>query len=98
VQILQQLRAAGLVFSTRGSSGGFQLNRPPNQITLGEIVDAVHPTPTIPAASEGDSAIQLAVHQLWEELARNEQRFLQSITLSGLVDRVQGMPSTMFFI
>src|SRR5262245_12784322 len=33
VQILQQLKVAGLVASTRGASGGYQLGRPPEQIS-----------------------------------------------------------------
>src|SRR5262245_55878645 len=35
VQILLQLKTAGLVASTRGASGGYHLGRPPERITIG---------------------------------------------------------------
>jgi len=34
VQILLQLKGAGLVTSTRGAAGGYQLLKPPDQVTL----------------------------------------------------------------
>jgi len=37
--VLKSLSSAGLVASTRGSSGGYQLGRAPKLITLGEVVD-----------------------------------------------------------
>jgi Rrf2 family protein len=41
VQILQDLRRAGLVTSTRGATGGYRLARPPAEITLGDVVCAM---------------------------------------------------------
>src|SRR5438046_3206042 len=41
VQILIQLKTAGLVGSVRGASGGYQLTRSPDKITLADIVNAV---------------------------------------------------------
>lgn len=35
------LRAAGLVRTERGSRGGYTLNRPPDRITLGEIIQTL---------------------------------------------------------
>ncbi|MGN6547632.1 MAG: RrF2 family transcriptional regulator, partial [Aureliella sp.] len=43
VQILQQLRAAGMISSTRGSSGGFRLEREPSTISLADVIEAVCP-------------------------------------------------------
>lgn len=40
-QILNALRHKGLVTSTRGARGGYQLSRRPNAISIGEIVRAV---------------------------------------------------------
>lgn len=40
-QILNALRHKGLVASTRGARGGYQLSRQPNSISVGEIVRAV---------------------------------------------------------
>ena len=36
VQILLQLKGAGLVTSVRGAAGGYQLIQPPEQVSLGQ--------------------------------------------------------------
>jgi len=41
VQILLQLKGAGLVASTRGAAGGYHLVRPPDQVSLGEVMEVV---------------------------------------------------------
>jgi Rrf2 family protein len=41
VQILLQLKGAGLVASTRGAAGGYRLARPPQEISLAEVIDAI---------------------------------------------------------
>ena len=41
VQILLQLKTVGLVTTTRGKAGGYQLARSPEQITLTDIVGAL---------------------------------------------------------
>ena len=41
VQILLQLKGAGLVVSTRGASGGYRLARPAAAISLGEVLTAI---------------------------------------------------------
>ena len=41
VNILSDLRTAGLVASQRGASGGYWLARRPNTISVGEIIRAV---------------------------------------------------------
>ncbi len=45
VQILLQLKSAGLVASTRGAAGGYQLVRAPDQITLADIINAIDRSP-----------------------------------------------------
>src|SRR5215470_9619406 len=41
VQILLQLKTAGLVASVRGAAGGYQLARPPQSVTLAEVIAAI---------------------------------------------------------
>jgi Rrf2 family cysteine metabolism transcriptional repressor len=43
VQILLDLKRAGLVDSTRGAAGGYALARPPEDISLADIIDVVDP-------------------------------------------------------
>ena len=55
VQVLQQLRASGLVESIRGAAGGFCLARSSSKITMADIVDAVDDAARMPrlAFTEG---------------------------------------------
>ena len=39
--ILSELRQAGLVESVRGKEGGYRLGRPPEQVTVGEVIRQV---------------------------------------------------------
>src|SRR6476619_4372272 len=50
VQILLQLKGNGLVASSRGASGGYQLARSPETITLAEIVNSIDRSPTASTA------------------------------------------------
>jgi Rrf2 family protein len=51
-QILATLNRNGLLISERGKDGGYALRRPPEQITLGDIIRAVDgPLAPIPCAS-----------------------------------------------
>ena len=40
-QILLTLRKAGILQSRRGAGGGYTLNRPPERISLGEVVQVI---------------------------------------------------------
>ena len=40
-QIIPNLKAAGLINSSRGAHGGYELARPPEEINLKEIVEAL---------------------------------------------------------
>ncbi len=96
-QILQQLRAAGLITSTRGSSGGFYLDRAPSSITVGEVVDAVCPA----ASSYTDqqaSPLSQVVNEVWEEVKTQQREVLDRLTISELLARSQDSSNCMFYI
>ena len=51
-QVLSTLKKQGLLVSRHGKQGGYMLRRPPDQITLGDIIRAVDgPLAPIPCAS-----------------------------------------------
>jgi Rrf2 family protein len=89
VQILLQLKAVGLVCSTRGSYGGYQLTRPPGDISLAEVINAIDRNSTAPpgplAAPRTPTA--KAVRDLWDEIQAEEQRILEEISLAELARR-----------
>jgi Rrf2 family protein len=91
VQILLQLKGAGLVTSVRGAAGGYQLLKPPEEITLADIINQIDGTPSLrqtPFDSPRFPVIQ-ALRQVWKDLQAEEQRILEEINLADLVRRTQ---------
>ena len=94
VQILNDLRRAGLVESRRGKSGGYLLARKPDTISLREIVDAVEPSLlSFSTHTEGESGI--SVRTAWETVARELKDHLERITLAKLAENKE---APMFYI
>jgi Rrf2 family protein len=94
VQILNDLRRAGLVESRRGKAGGYLLGRAANQITLRQVVDAVDPALLqCSVTPEGDSG--QSVRRAWEQVSSGFQQSLDEITLDSMASK-QSDP--MFYI
>ncbi|HET9071396.1 MAG TPA: Rrf2 family transcriptional regulator [Acidimicrobiales bacterium] len=95
-QILLALKGAGLVHSKRGVGGGYVLARPPEEITLGEIVSAVDGP--IVAGDFGaphengacDHEGQCVLLAVWAEVGEHMRRHLDSFTLADMVRRATG--------
>ena len=94
VQILNDLRRAGLIESRRGKAGGYLLGRSANLITLRQVVEAVDPALLqCSVTRDGDSGA--AVRLAWEQVSHSLQNSLGQITLDQLATK-QGDP--MFYI
>jgi len=93
VQILLQLKTAGLVTSLRGASGGYQLSRPPESISLAQIITAIDDRTLMPrsALDEMDrrSPAVDALLGVWREIRAEEQRVLEQLTLAELLRRAR---------
>jgi Rrf2 family protein len=95
-QILLALKGAGLVRSKRGVGGGYVLARPPEDITLAQIVSAVDGP--IAAGDFGephadgacDHEGQCVLLSLWAEVGESIRVYLQSFTLADMVIRARG--------
>ncbi len=88
VQILLQLKGAGLVASSRGSSGGYQLARAPDAISLADIINAIDRSPQVPTVFDLPQSKAInAVREVWNEVNREEQRILEGISLADLLGR-----------
>ncbi|WP_174297312.1 RrF2 family transcriptional regulator [Sphingomonas bacterium] len=81
--ILADLRAAGLIASTRGKMGGYRLARPTHLISLGDVIRVIEgPLALVPCVSrtayrrcadcrsEADCAIRHAMMRVRDETAR----------------------------
>jgi Rrf2 family transcriptional regulator, cysteine metabolism repressor len=88
VQILLQLKGAGLVTSTRGASGGYQLARAASSITLSEILGAIEPPDTAQPDLSGSKRSTAAVLSLvWESVRAAERAVLDRTTIAQLVEQ-----------
>jgi Rrf2 family protein len=98
VQILHELKRAGLAVSTRGAAGGYRLSRPPGEITLAEIVAVVEPAADPTNCAAADSPLAPAVHELCCDLARDRRERLESLTLADLAERATAATGPMWYI
>lgn len=88
-QLLTKLRRAGLVDSVRGPGGGYRLAEPPEELTIGAILDAVDEPMKITgcrldgAPCTGTGARCLS-HDLWAAFGDHIAGFLYGVTLADL--------------
>lgn len=80
VQILNDLRRAGLVQSRRGKMGGYYLAKTPSEITMSAIVRAVEGDVLgIDSDRKGESGERVA--DIWVEVAEHLEAKMASMTL-----------------
>ena len=91
VQILLQLKAAGLVASARGAAGGYRLARPPAEVSLGQVMDVIGGSTSAtksPSASSESPAVKVLM-RAWRDVADEVGEMLGRITFDELVDRAK---------
>jgi Rrf2 family transcriptional regulator, cysteine metabolism repressor len=85
VQILIELKANRIVRSVRGKEGGYLLARTPAQITLGDILRAIHghvfDTPAL-----DDTGCPTELRAAWRQLQTSVERVADGITFQQLVE------------
>ncbi len=99
VMILLQLKGSGLIYSTRGAAGGYQLARSPDDISLADIIDTIDRTEATqkgtnrPISRNGGDASSLTttLRGVWEKVAKAQQEILERTSLSMLVEAGQGL-------
>jgi Rrf2 family protein len=86
VQILLELKAKGIARSVRGKEGGYLLARLPSEITLGDILRAVHGEVfDTPALTDPDCAAEL--RNAWRQLKVDVEAAADKITFQQLLDQ-----------
>jgi Rrf2 family protein len=99
VQIMLQLKAAGLVESTRGAAGGYCLTRDPAAITLAEVKQIIEgPAGEVTSNIAERSTASRVLLETWKEIDAAEWEMLQQVTFSELVDRCRGRTEKMYYI
>ncbi len=103
VQILLQLKRAGLIGTQRGVRGGYFLRKPPSQITLGEILELIDgPFVRISqAASEPEGVRDNLSHvfnPIFEEARSAIRNILYAITFEEICRRADTPREQMYYI
>ena len=99
VQILLQLKAAGLVNSTRGAAGGYRLARDPTQVTLRDVTQILDGQPaTITSKAENATSISTTLIEMFNHFRSQQTKMLQTITLAELMQRADEDTNPMYYI
>ena len=97
-KLLKKLQRSGLVTSTRGSHGGYQLARPAAGITAAQILDALEGPFAITECSGEHSACGLEsncrVGHAWQRVNAAIRRALTDISLAELSGGARSAPTT----
>jgi len=85
VQILLELKAQGIARSVRGKEGGYLLARPPAEITLADVLQAVHGT-VFDTPALNDPACPAERRRAWQKLQQSLEATAAGITFQKLLD------------
>ena len=93
-KIFQQFSKSGIVKSYRGTGGGFLLARPPEQISLLSVVEAVEgpiiPNRCVLAPGECERDAFCTVHPVWKQVQQQVRQLLAGISLKDLAEPAPG--------
>jgi Rrf2 family iron-sulfur cluster assembly transcriptional regulator len=84
------LRKNGLVEGIRGPGGGYHLARPPDQISVAHVIDAIGEGVDVTLCGgktdcqEGERCL---THELWQQLGGRIHEFLEGVTLASFLER-----------
>lgn len=90
-QLFSKLKQNNLVNSKRGINGGYFLQKPADEITLFNIIEAVESSTKITRCKKGSGGCLpgghiCSTHRLWRELERVNKIILNSISLKDLIN------------
>jgi Rrf2 family iron-sulfur cluster assembly transcriptional regulator len=88
-QILLAVKGAGLVRSKRGVGGGYVLARPPEEITLAEILAAVDGPITTLMEEHDHCEGHCILQEVWVCVSEEMRQLLDGFTLAQLVERTR---------
>jgi len=90
-QLFLKLRKNNLVQSARGPSGGYVLSKPPEEIKLLNIINAVdEQIKTVKCKKESKKgcngkSVKCITHNLWDDLETHINKFFEDNTLNGVL-------------
>ena len=88
------LKNAGLIVTTRGAHGGYELAKPPHAITLKDIIVVLEgPINLVECVETIDSCHRINIcvtRDVWKEVSEKISETLESMTLADMVERQRG--------
>ena len=98
-QILNDLKAAGILESRRGITGGYRLRRPPEEISLAEVVRLIEgPLAPVSCVSERfyercscPNEEKCGIRSIMKEVRDAIVKVLETVTVAQLCDRVRDL-------
>ena len=99
-QMLTSLRRGGILHSIRGPKGGYQLAKPPPDISVAEVVSCLEGSAQETSEGRRKTPEFAVLHDLDQRLEVARQSLLQSTTLETLIEQRNRKTgdSTMYFI
>lgn len=85
VQILIELKSQGIARSIRGKEGGYLLARPPGEITLGDVLRAVHGS-VFDTPALNDTECPPELRRAWQRLQQTLDGAANAMTFQQLLD------------
>ena len=90
-QLIIPLKKANFIKSIRGPKGGHLLGKPPENITIGDIVNVLEGGINFASCIESSDKCNRSSHCLskgiWQEISQTMQDKLNSITLLNVIER-----------
>lgn len=90
--MLQRLVKAGLLRSTRGPSGGYMLNRKPENINLASVYDVVLKWQPLPPLDTATAFARRALTPVWANVRDQMHYQLELVTLADVVRQGRLIP------
>ncbi len=98
VQILLQLKRNGLISSTRGAAGGYNLTTAPEEVSLGDVIRAIRgPGDESTDVEQGSSATRVLT-KAWRRVEAVQREMLQNISLADLLGDIKSQDEKMYYI
>jgi len=85
VQILIELKSNQIVKSQRGKEGGYLLARPPAEISMGDVLRAIHGD-VFDSPALADSQCPPELKDVWRRLQRALDEAANSVTFQDLLE------------
>lgn len=95
-QLMASLRKAGVIKSSRGAQGGYELNRPPQEISIGEILLALEGSTSIADCLGEENcggSCSCPSRHVFERIQQSIDSVLNSMTLADMIGQCESEPA-----